>query len=173
VTRPRLGFASCSNYAEGYFHGYRHLANRTDLDAIVHLGDYIYELGSGTRTVDPTTEAVTLADYRRRYAWHRRDADLAEMHRQHPVICIWDDHEFANDPFVGGANNHQPATEGLWTTRVAAALRAHARATRSLGHTFACCSATYSTIASESQTTVAPSTKHGTLPFGENFRNSA
>ena len=126
VTRLRLGFASCSNYAEGYFHGYRHLANRTDLDAVVHLGDYIYELGSGTRTVDPTTEAVTLADYRRRYAWHRRDADLAEMHRQHPVICIWDDHEFANDPFVGGASNHQPATEGLWATRVAAALQAHA-----------------------------------------------
>jgi alkaline phosphatase D len=127
VARLRFGFAACSNYAEGYFHSYRHLAARNDLDAVVHLGDYIYEYGgTSTRSVDPQAEAVTLADYRRRYAWHRADADLRELHRQHPMICIWDDHEFANDPYVGGAQNHQPATEGSWSTRVAAALQAHA-----------------------------------------------
>lgn len=126
TARVRLAVAACSDAAAGYFHGYRHLANRSDLDAVVHLGDYIYEYGSGARAVDPATEITTLADYRRRYAWHRRDADLAEMHRQHPVICVWDDHEFANNPVIGGAANHQPATEGAWATRVAAAMQAHA-----------------------------------------------
>src|SRR5690606_22654210 len=59
------------------------------------------------------------------YAWYRLDPDLAEMHRQHPMICIWDDHEFANDPYVGGAQNHNDG-EGSWGTRVAAAVQAHA-----------------------------------------------
>ena len=134
ASRLRLGFVSCSNYGFGYFHGYRHLAARSDLDAVVHLGDYIYEhasLGFGAtygtlRTLDPLTEIVSLDDYRRRYALYRTDPDLAELHRQHPMICIWDDHEFANDPFIGGAENHQYETEGGWSARVANAMRAHA-----------------------------------------------
>src|SRR6185503_9606858 len=38
--RLRLGQVSCSNYPTGYFNVYRCLANRPDLDAVVHLGDY-------------------------------------------------------------------------------------------------------------------------------------
>jgi len=131
----RVGVASCSNYGFGFFHAYRHLANRTDLDAVFHLGDYIYEhpmLGFGfppygtRRALDPPTEIVSLLDYRKRYALYRGDKDLAELHRVHPMINMWDDHEFANDPFVGGAQNHDPATEGSWEARKAAALQAHA-----------------------------------------------
>ena len=33
--------------AQGYFHAYRALAGRADLDAVIHLGDYIYEGGHG------------------------------------------------------------------------------------------------------------------------------
>ncbi|HEY0707971.1 MAG TPA: PhoD-like phosphatase N-terminal domain-containing protein, partial [Polyangia bacterium] len=47
VARARFGVASCSSFAQGYFHAYRALAARTDLDAIIHLGDYIYESGPG------------------------------------------------------------------------------------------------------------------------------
>ncbi len=47
------------------------------------------------------------------------------MHRQHPFICIWDDHEIANNAWVGGAENHDPATQGPWPVRVANALQAH------------------------------------------------
>ena len=85
---------SCSNYPTGYFNVYRCLANRPDLDAIVHLGDYIYEFGSGryndpsiSRDVQPTNELVTLQDYRNRYAFYRTDIDLQEIHRQHPFIA--------------------------------------------------------------------------------------
>ena len=126
--RLRLGVVSCSNFAYGYFHAYRHLGNRPDLDAVVHLGDYIYEYengGYGTlRECEPPTEIVSLADYRLRYSQYRRDADLQFVHQQNPFICIWDDHEYTNDPTEGGAENHQPDQEGDWNERKAVALQA-------------------------------------------------
>jgi len=130
--RLRFAVASCSNYAFGNFHAYGHMADRTDLDAWIHLGDYIYEYanpGAGEtygeyRLLDPVTEIRSLSDYRRRYAHYRADPDLQELHRRHPMIHVWDDHEFADDPFVGGAGNHQPE-DGDWNLRVAQALQAY------------------------------------------------
>lgn len=130
----RFGIVSCSNYGYGYFYAYRRLAERADLDAIFHLGDYIYEYQNGfypfpgngdVRTTDPLTEIVTLADYRKRYFHYRTDPDLQEAHRQHPWFTIWDDHEVANDSYETGAQNHQPATEGLYSDRKAAAKQAY------------------------------------------------
>ncbi len=43
----RFGVVSCANWEAGYFSAYRHLAARGDLDAVLHLGDYIYEYGTG------------------------------------------------------------------------------------------------------------------------------
>jgi len=127
--RLRLAVVSCSSLAHGYFHLYRELAERLDLDAVVHLGDYIYEYPSNyygsVRPYDPPTEIVSLSDYRRRHAWYKRDADLRAVHQQHPMIVIWDDHEFANNASVGGAPAHMPATEGAWRDRKAAAMRAY------------------------------------------------
>lgn len=133
--RLRLAFVSCSNVGFGHFYAYRHLARRADLDAIVHLGDYIYEYGidpglgevygNFRQDLDPPGQTVTKEEYRRRYAYYRLDADLAELHRQNPFIHIWDDHEFANDPYVGGAENHSVDTQGAWSDRVANALAAY------------------------------------------------
>jgi len=129
--RLRLGQVSCSNYPTGYFNVYRCLANRPDLDAVVHLGDYIYEFATGrysdpsiSRSVQPVSEIVTLADYRTRYAYYRNDPDLQAVHRQHPFIVVWDDHELANDAWSGGAGNHD-ATQGEWKVRQRAAYRAY------------------------------------------------
>lgn len=129
----QLRFAVCvgSSYARGYYHGYRHIAARADLDAVLHLGDYYYEYGNDyyeernglVRPHEPPHEAVTLEDYRTRLSQARRDPDLQEVHRQHPFIWIWDDHETANDSWVGGAQNHGP-DEGPWEERVAAATQA-------------------------------------------------
>ena len=47
------------------------------------------------------------------------------MHAAHPLIALWDDHESANNPWVGGAQNHQPSTEGDWRARRAAATQAY------------------------------------------------
>jgi alkaline phosphatase D len=124
-----MAVVSCSNFAYGYFNAYRRIAERADLDLVMHLGDYLYEYGSGVygslRDCEPPTEIVTLADYRTRHAQYKRDADSQAMHRQHPLVAIWDDHEVTNDAYRDGAQNHQPATEGAWETRVGDALRAY------------------------------------------------
>lgn len=127
VEHARVAVTSCSSYAHGYFHAYRHMA-AADVDLVVHLGDYIYEYASNTygsiREYDPPHEIVTLEDYRRRYRHYRGDADLRALHQQHPMINIWDDHESANDSYADGAENHDPATEGAWADRRTAAVRA-------------------------------------------------
>jgi len=129
----RFGVVSCANWEAGWFSPYRHLAARADLDAVLHLGDYIYEYASGAyptqdtvvRPHAPLHEILTLADYRLRHGTYRTDADLQALHAAHPVIAIWDDHEFANDAWSGGAENHTPGTEGPWAARVAAAKQAY------------------------------------------------
>ena len=125
----RMAVVSCSNHAYGYFNAYGRIAQRADLDLVMHLGDYIYEYGNGqygtARTTEPLNEIVTLADYRARHAQYKRDVDSQAMHRQHPLVAIWDDHETANNSNKTGAENHQPATEGDWNTRVAMALQAY------------------------------------------------
>jgi alkaline phosphatase D len=127
--RLRLAVVSCASLAHGYFNAYRRIAERADLDLVVHLGDYIYEYGSGDygnlRAYEPANEAVTLTDYRTRHAQYKRDVDLQELHRQHPMVAIWDDHEFANDAWSGGAANHTEGAEGTWAARVAGALQAY------------------------------------------------
>jgi alkaline phosphatase D len=129
TARLRLAFMSCSNHAAGLFNAYRRIAERADLDAVLHLGDYIYEYGPAVfgslRQPDPPYEMVSLADYRRRHAQYKADADSQAMHRQHPLIAIWDDHETTNDAWRDGAENHTEATEGAWTERVRAALQAY------------------------------------------------
>jgi alkaline phosphatase D len=131
----RFAFVSCSNYPYGYFNAYRRIAERADLDFVLHLGDYLYEyalgeyadpLLAGRRDVQPTTELLALADYRLRHALYKTDADLQELHRQHPMICVWDDHESANDAWRDGAENHNPEQgEGEWSVRRAVATRAY------------------------------------------------
>jgi alkaline phosphatase D len=131
--RLRLAVVSCSNYPFGFFNVYGRIAARPDLDAVLHLGDYIYEFENGRygdgvtigRVPRPIGETVTLDDYRARYATYRSDPDLQEAHRQHPFITVWDDHELANNAWRDGAANHQAATEGDWRTRRAAAWRAY------------------------------------------------
>lgn len=129
----RFGVVSCANWEAGHFSPYRHLAARTELDAVLHLGDYIYEYRSGeypsaeyvVRQHEPKHEITTLADYRTRHGVHKTDPDAQAMHATHPVIAIWDDHEFADNAWSGGAVNHSPETEGDWAGRMAAAKQAY------------------------------------------------
>ncbi|WP_428955248.1 alkaline phosphatase D family protein [Streptomyces sp. cg35] len=129
----RFGVVSCANWEAGYFSAYRHLAARTDLDAVLHLGDYLYEYRTGeypaaaytVRQHRPAHEIVSLADYRVRHGLTKTDDDVRAMHAAHPLIAIWDDHEFANDAWSGGAENHTPDTEGDWAARQQAAKQAY------------------------------------------------
>ncbi|GAA4814750.1 alkaline phosphatase D family protein [Streptomyces ziwulingensis] len=133
VTGLRFGVVSCANWEAGHFSAYRHLAARGDLDAWLHLGDYLYEYGTGeygtrdtvVRPTAPAHEILTLADYRVRHALHKTDPDLQALHATAPVVAIWDDHEIANDTWSGGAENHTEGAEGSWAARQAAAKQAY------------------------------------------------
>ena len=135
VEQLKFAVVSCANYEWGFFSGYEQISRRTDLDAVIHVGDYIYEYPDNAsysaeeirdlRTLFPRNETVTLRHYRTRYATYRLDPNLRRCHQQHPFITIWDDHEFANDAWRGGAENHTPRKEGRWTKRKAAAMRAY------------------------------------------------
>ena len=131
VDRLRIAYTSCSHWLFGYFNAYGAMARRNDLDLVLHLGDYIYEYGNGEygdgtalgRRHAPDREITTLADYRERYALYRTDEDLQELHRQHPMVVIWDDHESANNSWRDGAQNHNEG-EGAWAARKGAAVKA-------------------------------------------------
>ncbi|MFT3660323.1 MAG: alkaline phosphatase D family protein [Gordonia sp. (in: high G+C Gram-positive bacteria)] len=133
VHRVRFGVVSCANWEAGYFGAYRELAERSELSAVVHLGDYLYEYGAGeyggkngpVRPHRPAHPIVSLADYRIRHAQYKTDPDLRAAHAMHPFICTWDDHESADNAYTRGAENHDPATQGSWARRRAAAERAY------------------------------------------------
>lgn len=135
VSRVRFAVFSCSNYPAGYFNVYGDAAKFDDIDVGLHLGDYIYEYAAGgyasqdaaslNRVSQPANEIITLSDYRRRYQQYRTDPDLQAVHARMPFIAVWDDHELSNDAWREGAENHDPATEGLWAGRRRMAIQAY------------------------------------------------
>jgi alkaline phosphatase D len=98
AARLRIAYASCQRWEHGYFSAYRHMGEE-DLDAVLFLGDYIYEYPNAKNAVRvPTRGWVrTLDDYRARYALHKSDPDLQAMHTFCPWLVTWDDHEVQND----------------------------------------------------------------------------
>ncbi|RMB04844.1 alkaline phosphatase D family protein [Eilatimonas milleporae] len=129
----KMAVVSCSNYPQGYFHIYKEIAKRP-VQLVLHLGDYIYEYEEGKyadkailkkgRNVKPPHEIIKLEDYRMRYGLYRSDPDLQAVHAAHPFICVWDDHEIANDTWVDGAENHNEG-DGPFEARKKAAIQAY------------------------------------------------
>jgi len=131
-----LAVASCSLHPQGLFNAYEAIAGIETLDAVIHLGDYIYEYGAAetdygmangrrlNRIPEPAHEIVSLADYRARHAQYKSDPDLQAAHARAAWIVVYDDHEVTNDGYQGGAENHQ-ADEGDWAERKALALKAY------------------------------------------------
>jgi alkaline phosphatase D len=117
--RPvRFAFFSCNEYTHGYYNAFEVMA-RDDVDFVVCLGDYVYgeayhsvSGGTGVRNdrigepnpsnPDIVSEALTLADYRAKYALYRSDKALRDLHATFPLVAIWDDHE-VQDNYAGGA----------------------------------------------------------------------
>ncbi|MGI8929052.1 MAG: alkaline phosphatase D family protein [Candidatus Limnocylindrales bacterium] len=86
----RFAVVSCAKYNAGFFNGYARIAERDDLNFVLHLGDYIYEASQQPpasqtpgadigRPFDPFHECVSLNDYRRRYAQYRADPDTQAL----------------------------------------------------------------------------------------------
>ena len=136
VTSVKFAVFSCTLYSAGFFNAYD-AAVRSGAQYAVHLGDYIYEYGSDpakfgngsavalSRVTAPANEIVTLDDYRTRYAKYRSDPNLKALHAAMPWITVWDDHEFANNSWLDGAENHNSATQGPWAVRKANAAQVY------------------------------------------------
>ena len=135
LERLVIAVATCSNFPFGYFNAYEVIANDDEVDLVVHLGDYIYEYrarggyGGATgrrigRNHQPGHETVSLEDYRIRHAQYKGERESIAMHARHPLIVIWDDHESADNPWMGGAENHQ-LNDGDWFARRAASKQAY------------------------------------------------
>lgn len=132
VDSLRFAVVSCANLEAGYFNVYEAINNRNDVEAVLMLGDYIYEYGIGQygqdpsidREFEPSNEILTLEDYRVRYSIYHMDHSLQKLHQNFPWICVWDDHESANDAYKDGAENHNPG-EGNWSDRKAYAQQAY------------------------------------------------
>ena len=124
----RLGLVSCASWPAGWFTAYGHLAER-EVDLVVGVGDYIYEgdpaAAPAVRFHEPAGVVHTLAGYRARFAQYRTDPDLQRLHARHPMVAVWDDHEFASEACRSGARDHDPAVHGAWTERLLAAAKAY------------------------------------------------
>ncbi len=120
---------SGSNYNAGYFNAYRSVAENPEIDAVLHLGDYIYEYKTDVygkhknRWLYPDKELISLDDYRKRYSHYRLDSDLMEAHKNLSWYVIWDDHETANNSWREGAENHN-IKDGDWKQRMSAGKKA-------------------------------------------------
>jgi alkaline phosphatase D len=113
----RFAFFSCADYTHGYYNAYE-LMQREDVDFVVCLGDYIYaesyhakgKTGVRDDRIGKTNgdnpsivrEAVSLADYRAKYALYRSDKTLRDLHAKFPMVTTWDDHE-VQDNYAGAA----------------------------------------------------------------------
>src|SRR5690348_14240945 len=99
--RLRFGVVSCQDYQNGYWPAYLGLGAE-DLDLVMHLGDYIYELDPNSRFPDrkhtaPATlgldQLSTLDDYRARHAQYKGDPVLRAAHQAFAWVAAWDDHQ--------------------------------------------------------------------------------
>ena len=136
INKVKIGVFSCSNFPAGFFNAYQAAAEKNDLDLWLHLGDYLYEYPMGGyatsnakklgRVPSPLHEIITLADYRERHAQYKLDHGSKALHRNAPMIAVWDDHEFSNDTWKKGAKNHSiDGSEGDFYARRSAAIKAY------------------------------------------------
>ncbi|MEP7295479.1 MAG: alkaline phosphatase D family protein [Burkholderiales bacterium] len=93
-----FAIASCQRWDVGHYAAWRHIAAEP-LDAVIFLGDYIYEYASTPKSIRPLEggHVRTLAQYRARYATHKSDPALQAAHAAAPWLLVWDDHEVGND----------------------------------------------------------------------------
>ena len=108
VDQARFAVASCSSLYSGYFNAYRRIAERQDLDLVIHVGDYIYDFvdeQEQVRVPDPAPVLPdTLETWRARHAFYLGDPDLRAARAMHPWVVMWDNHDVSwqADDFGGG-----------------------------------------------------------------------
>lgn len=113
----RLAVMSCSSIYSGFFNAFARIGERNDLDAVVHLGDYIYDFVDEDEEirvpVPYPTEPNSLNEFRERHAYYLLDPDLRLARQMHPFILVWDNHDIAGSI----ANNYWGSLQAFheWT----------------------------------------------------------
>jgi len=125
----RFAVVSCSRTWSGWFTAYRRIAERADLDLVLHCGDYIYDEPNREQLVrpgEPPDHAIpkTLAEYRRRHADYKLDRDLQAAHRQHPWVVTWDNHDVGNGNVWADGGAGEKERSPSWYARKARAIQA-------------------------------------------------
>jgi alkaline phosphatase D len=113
----RIGFFSCQEWNGGYYTAHAALAEEQDLDAVVCLGDCIYERdyynGPRNDTTGPNHDGdvQSLPEYRDKYRLYHTDSNLLRVRETHSLIATWDDHEvednYAGDQPGDATPNHR------------------------------------------------------------------
>jgi len=110
VESIRMAVLACSSYWSSWWSGLGHIADRNDLDLVIHCGDYIYDFVDedeelrARRDLRDTAHPdyrdwLNLDEVRRRYALWRSDPNNLRAHQQHPWFIVWDNHDI--DPGYG------------------------------------------------------------------------
>ena len=107
VDSLKMAVLSCSSIYSGFFNAYARLAERTDIDVVVHLGDYIYDFVDNDEEVRvPTpypTGPQTVDQWRDRHEYYLLDPDLREARANHPWVVLWDNHDLRTSQPTNGA----------------------------------------------------------------------
>lgn len=147
----RFTFVSCQCPTEGGLNAYRRMifddmarARNEQLDFVLHLGDFIYEVtwyaednpkGNRGRTINdlykfPNGRKVgdfhiptSLEDYRTLYQAYLENPELQDARARWPFVCVWDNHEFAWGGFQsqyiagGGAVNESAQNQKIFANQ--------------------------------------------------------
>ena len=112
----RAAALSCTSIYSGYFNGYSRIAERNDLDLVIHLGDYLYDFVDGNgnnRIPDPFPETPKdLKSWRDRHDYYELDEDLIRARQQHPFVVVWDNHDV--DDYDKDAANFKAANRAFY-----------------------------------------------------------
>jgi alkaline phosphatase D len=97
VKQFKLAVVSCSSIWAGYFNAYRRIAERTDIDYVVHLGDYVYDYADDKQLnrmpVGPVKDCAGLDDWCNRHRYYLLDPDLRAARQNKTWIAEWDNHD--------------------------------------------------------------------------------
>ncbi|MFY0641491.1 MAG: alkaline phosphatase D family protein [Bermanella sp.] len=129
LEKLKIAVLTCQDYTNGYYEALSYVAQDTNIDFVVHLGDFIYETAGDPRfqslpfsdrtIILPSNGliALNLQDYRHLYKTYRSDTHLQHAMEVHTWIMTTDDHETANDAYWDyerdtlGAPDHPFTTE--------------------------------------------------------------
>ncbi len=107
VTELHAAHVACTSWWQDHFSAYARIAERADLDLVIHVGDHVYEFCGGHPAVRAWEDRFDIDDVdarrwstrneaRRRYALYYQDPHLMAAHMAAPWVIAVDNHDFAD-----------------------------------------------------------------------------